>query len=77
MVATVRLDERHEQLLNEVADKLHKKKSEILREALDYYAQHILDAKRRRIRESALRIRNAERNEMDIWEETIDDGLKR
>ena len=37
MVATVRLDDVHENKLEKVAALLHKKKSDVLRDALDYY----------------------------------------
>ena len=75
MTATVRLDTHHEKLLEEVAEQLHKKKSEILREALDFYAKHVLSEKRRRMDQAVERVKEAERKEMEFCDGTIDDAL--
>ncbi len=75
MAAIVQLDEPHEELLNKVAKTLQKKKSEVVKEALDYYAQHVLDTKSRRLRQAALRVKDAEKEEAILWEGTFGDGL--
>ena len=75
MTATVRLDEEHEKKLKEAAALLHKKKSEILREALDFYVDHILSQKRRRILEAVEKVNAADKRENEDWEATLRDGL--
>jgi len=75
MTATVRLDEEHEKKLKEAAALLHKKKSEILREALDFYVDHILSQKRRRILEAVEKVNAADKKENEDWEATLHDGL--
>ncbi len=49
MATTVRLDDAHERKLEKVAQLLHQKKSDVLRDALDYYADYVLNIKKHRI----------------------------
>lgn len=49
MVTTVRLDEKREDKLSQIAEMLDKKKSDVLREALDYYAEYILEQKKQNL----------------------------
>ena len=48
MVATVRLDEKLEYKLNNLVNMLHKKKSEIIREAIEQYANSVETVKKTR-----------------------------
>ena len=75
MVTTVRLDKERERLLEEMAKKLHRKKSEVLREALDYYAQHVLNERKRRMEEAVSKVCKADAEEAGAWEGTVGDGL--
>jgi len=75
MIATVRLDEDHESKLKKVAEILHKKKSDVLRDALDFYADHILNEKKRRILDAVAKVKAADALESEALEDTIDDGL--
>ena len=75
MVATVRLDDKHEFKLKKIAEVLHKKKSDVLREALDFYADHVLDEKKRRIFNAVQKVKEADVREAEELEGTLDDGL--
>ncbi len=75
MVTTVRLDERREKMLKEIAQKLHRKKSEIIREAIDFYAEHVLVERRKRMESAVKKVGNADAREAAELEGTLDDGL--
>ncbi len=75
MVATVRLDESHETKLVKIAELLHKKKSDVIRDALDYYADFILDEKKRRILKAVSKVKDADSLESKELESTLNDGL--
>ncbi len=77
VTVTVRLDEAHdEKKLKGVVALLQKKKSEILREALDFYVDHILSQKRRRILAALEKVNAADKKENEDWEATLHDGLQ-
>ncbi len=75
MVATVRLDDVHENKLEKVAELLHKKKSDVLRDALDYYADYVLNSKKRRILKAVEKVKEADALEAKELEGTLNDGL--
>ena len=75
MIATVRLDEAHESKLSKIAELLHKKKSEVLRDALDYYADYVLSEKKRRILKAVNKVKQADALESKMLEGTLNDGL--
>ena len=75
MVATVRLDESHETKLVKIAELLHKKKSDVIRDALDYYADFVLDEKKRRILKAVEKVKDADSLESKELESTLNDGL--
>ena len=75
MTTTVRFDEKRLEILEKMTTILHKKRSEVIREALDYYAAHVLRSRDRRIAEAVKRVAEADAEEMKIWDETVDDGL--
>ncbi len=75
MTTTVRFDEKRVEILEKMTTMLHKKKSEVIREALDYYAAHVLNSRDRRIAEAVKKVAEADAKEMKIWDETVDDGL--
>ncbi len=75
MVATVRLDDAHESKLEKVAQLLHQKKSDVLRDALDYYADYVLNAKKHRILSAVKKVKEADALEAKALEGTLDDGL--
>lgn len=63
MTATVRLDEKLETRLNNIAQMLHKKKSEVIREAMEQYANSIEKTK------------DIDKKEFKDFEGTTDDGM--
>jgi len=75
MVATVRLDKERERMLEEMAKKLHRKKSEILREALDYYARHVLNERQKRMEAAVSKVCEADKKESRALNGTLSDGL--
>lgn len=75
MVATVRLDDAHKSKLEKVAALQHKKKSDVLRDALDYYADYVLNAKKRRILKAVEKVKGADALEAKALEGTLNDGL--
>lgn len=75
MVATVRLDDVHEIKLSKVAALLHKKKSEVLRDALDYYADYVLNEQKRRMLKVVEKVKEADASESKALEGTLGDGL--
>lgn len=75
MVATVRLDDAHENKLEKVAELLHKRKSDVLRDALDYYADYVLSAKKRRILNAVEKVKEADALEAKAMVGTLSDGL--
>ncbi len=75
MVTTVRFDSERAKTLEKMTTLLHKKKSEVIREALDFYAEHILQSRESRIAKAAQKVAKADAQEMKIWDTIVDDGL--
>ena len=75
MIATVRLDDSYEAKLLKIARILHKGKSDVIRDALDYYADMVLDKKKRRILEAVKKVKDADKLESRELEGTLNDGL--
>lgn len=75
MTATVRLDEALESKLNKLSDVLHKKKSDVIRDAINYYAANIEKTKKSRILMAVEKTKNSDKNEYKDFEGTLDDGL--
>jgi predicted DNA-binding protein len=75
MTATVRLDAILEDKLNKLSTVLHKKKSDVIREAISYYAQSIENNKKSRILSAVQKTKDIDKNEYKTFEGTIDDGL--
>ena len=76
MIATVRLDEKVENVLNSVCDSLHKKKSEVIREAILFYGQSLKDAKKSRLQKAIEKTGRDDYSEYLSMEGTLNDGLK-
>ncbi len=75
MTTTVRLDVKREEKLSKISQMLNKKKSDVLREALDFYAKHILDEKRAKFKKVIDKVKDADFKEHKDMEGTLDDGL--
>ena len=75
MVATVRLDENLETTLNRVAKILHKKKSDVIRDAISFYAENIEKNKKSRILSAVNKTKDIDKSEFQDFEGTMTDGL--
>ncbi|MEA3553478.1 MAG: CopG family transcriptional regulator [Campylobacterota bacterium] len=75
MVATVRLDSKLENILNELAQNFHKKKSDIIRDAISFYAQSIEESKKTRMQNAISKTTNSDYKEYKDMEDTLNDGL--
>ena len=75
MTATVRLDEKLETRLNNIAQKLHKKKSEIIREAIEQYANSVEKAKKSKLQRAIEKTKEIDKKEFKDFDGTTDDGM--
>jgi predicted transcriptional regulator len=75
MTATVRLDKSLEEKLDFISQTLHKKKSDIIRDAITYYAQSIENSKKNRILNAVAKTKDADRADNADFEGTLYDGL--
>ena len=75
MVATVRLDETLEKTLENLATKLHRKKSDIIREAITFYANSINTTKQNRLLNAVEKTKNADSSIYKEMEGTLNDGI--
>ena len=75
MVATVRLDDNLENTLNRVSKILHKKKSDVIRDAIAFYAQNIEENKKSRILSAVEKTKNIDKKEFKDFEDISDDGI--
>lgn len=75
MTATVRLDTRLEEKLNNLAKNLHKKRSDVIREAIEFYASNIEKSKKSRMLSAIEKTKEADREVNSDFEEAIGDAL--
>lgn len=75
MTATVRLDKALEQKLDMLVKTLHKKKSDVIREAIEIYAKSIHKNRQTRMLNAVKKTQIADKLESDIFDGTLDDGL--
>ncbi len=75
MTATVRLDDVLEEKLNRLSTVLHKKKSDVIREAISYYATKIENTKKSRILDAVKKTKDIDRVEYESMKGTLSDGL--
>ena len=75
MIATVRLNDELEETLNSVAKSLHKKKSDIIREAILFYAKSLENHKKNRLHNAIKKTTKDDFNEYKKMEDTLDDSL--
>ncbi len=75
MTATVRLDAKLESTLLRLADLLHKKKSDVIREAISFYAQNIELNKRSRLLSAVEKTKDIDRKEFKDFDGVISDGI--
>lgn len=75
MTATVRLDEALELKLERMAKALRKKKSDVIREAIEFYANSVESTKKSRILLAVEKTKEADKALYDEVEGTLSDGL--
>ncbi|HIP12482.1 MAG TPA: CopG family transcriptional regulator [Arcobacter sp.] len=75
MTATVRLDNTLEDTLNNLSIILHKKKSDVIREAISFYAKNVEQNKKSRILDAVAKTKNIDKKEFNDFESTINDGI--
>lgn len=75
MIATVRLNSELEEILNSVSKKFHKKKSDVIREAIRFYAKDLEKKKKSRIEMAMNKTKEADLKEYKSLEVGLDDGL--
>ncbi|WP_151951956.1 ribbon-helix-helix domain-containing protein [Aliarcobacter butzleri] len=72
MIATVRLDDNLEKILNRVSKIVQKKKSDVIREAIIFYSQSIEQNKKSRILNAIEKTKDID---FENFEGTINDGI--
>ncbi len=75
MTATVRLDEKLAFKLNNLANTLQKKKSDIIREAIEQYVNSVEKVKKSKLQMVIEKTKNIDKKEFSYFEDTINDGM--
>ena len=75
MTATVRLDDTLENTLNRLSNVLHKKKSDVIREAISFYANSVDKNKKSRILRAVEKTKCIDKNEFKDFEGALNDGI--
>ena len=75
MTATVRLDEALELKLERIAKTLRKKKSDVIRDAIEFYASSVESHKKSRILLAVEKTKEADKAVYESVEGTLNDGL--
>jgi len=75
MTATVRLDKSLEEKLDFISQTLHKKKSDIIRDSISYYAEMLENSQKNRILKAVAKTKDADKVENELFDGTLDDGL--
>ncbi len=75
MVTTVRLDEELEKTLMQLTQSLQKKKSDVIRDAIKFYAKNVHENQKSRIVKAIEKTKEIDKKEFLEMEGTLDDGL--
>ena len=75
MTATVRLNDNLEMTLNQLATTLHKKKSDVIRDAISFYAKSIEQSKKSRILNAVDKTKDVDKKEFQDFKGTTYDGI--
>lgn len=75
MTATVRLDDTLENKLNWLSTVLHKKRSDVIREAISFYANSVDNEKKSRISKAIEKTKDIDKKEYKYFEGTLNDGI--
>ena len=74
MTVTVRLEEKLESKLNNLANTLHKKKSVIIREAIEQYVNNV-EAKKSKMQLAIGKTKDIDKKEFSDFEDTINNCM--
>jgi len=75
VTATVRLDKTLEEKLDFISQSLHKKKSDIIRDAIVFYAESIQNSQKNRILQAVAKTKDGDYAENIQFEGTLGDDL--
>jgi len=75
MTATIRLDSSLESTLNKLTNVLHKKKSDVIREAISFYAKSIEKKQKSRILKAIEKTKKIDKEEYTNFKGTLNDGI--
>ncbi len=75
MVATVRLNDELEELLNSISKRFHKKKSDVIREAIRFYAQDLQKSQKTRLQKAMSKTMKEDYKVYKELEDGLSDGL--
>ncbi|MGK0255648.1 MAG: putative transcriptional regulator [Arcobacteraceae bacterium] len=75
MTATVRLDHTLETTLERLSTVLHKKKSDVIREAISFYAKNIDKEKKSKILNAVEKTKKIDKKEFKDFDGTTYDGI--
>lgn len=75
MIATVRLDENLEAKLDQLTVILHQKKSDVIRDAINFYATSVENNKKTRIQKALKKVQQQDKTINQDFEGTLNDGL--
>ncbi|WP_457744631.1 ribbon-helix-helix protein, CopG family [Sulfurimonas sp.] len=75
MLVTVRLNSEMEDILNSLTQRFHKKKSDIIREAIRFYADELNKNQKTRMQKAMEKTAKSDFKEYKTLQDTINDGL--
>lgn len=75
MTATVRLDDTLSEKLNTLSKTLHKKKSDIIREAINLYLEKAEGGQKEKLMRAIAKTKDKDKNEYMAIDGTLGDGL--
>jgi len=75
MTATVRLDNNLEEKLNNLAKSLDKKKSDVIRDAIEFYATNVEKNRRSRMLNAISKTKDVDKELISDFEEVIGDAI--
>ena len=75
MLATVRLNDELTELLTSLTERFHKKKSDVIREAIRFYAKELEKNQTTRMQKAIKKTARRDMHEYKILEDTLNDGL--
>jgi predicted DNA-binding protein len=75
MLATVRLNSEMEEILTSITERFHKKKSDVIREAIRFYADELNKNQKTRMQKAMDKTAKSDFAEYKTLQESLDDGL--